>query len=160
MSLLTRPRIFDIFFSLFFIYRRDLTRLRVYFWAKHRRSSFEIPISLPLVRQRRRRYLPNETARGSYQKESGRDLPIYRADTKAGNIFPRPAGRSSIKYTPPSLDKLKRRMTVLRRCSLVMRADRWPSTDARTGARKAIRGHMTRIKLREHVRFYDTRCSR
>lgn len=30
----------------------DLTRLRVYFRAKHRRSSFEIPIFLLLVRQR------------------------------------------------------------------------------------------------------------
>jgi len=92
----------------------------------------------PLVRQRRR-YLPNETARESYQKESGWDLPIYRANTKAGNIFPRPAGRSSIKYTPPSLDKLKRRMTVLRRRSLVMRAGVLATNGVRTGAWKAIR---------------------
>lgn len=40
---------------------------------------------------------------------------------------------SSIKYTPPSLDKLKRRMTVLRRRLSVMRAE----------ARKEFRGHMT-----------------
>lgn len=45
----TRPRIY----LLCFIYCiNDLTRLRVYFRAKHRRSSPEIPIFFLLVRQR------------------------------------------------------------------------------------------------------------
>lgn len=136
-----------LIYPLCFIYCvDDLTRLRVYFRAKYRRSSPKISIFLPLARQ----FLPNETTRGSYQrrrkregeKASERDLPMYRADTKARNIFPCPAGPSSIKYTPPSLDKLKRRMTVLRRrlCE-----PSWPTT-ARAGRERRSTEHMARIK--------------
>lgn len=80
----------------------DLTRLRVYFRAKHRRSSFEIPIFLLLVRQRWRQFLPNETVRAETigererEKKEEREREIYRCiarvDRKARRIYFRPAG--------------------------------------------------------------------
>lgn len=75
----------------------DLTRLRVYFRAKHRRSSSEIPIFLPLVRQRWRQFQPNETVHGNDRREiergrgREREKEIYRCiarvDTKARRIY-------------------------------------------------------------------------
>lgn len=106
-----------------------MTRLRVYFRA----PAFVIRNSnISGARSTKATAIPAKRngARELSERERERFTDIYRARTqKLGIYFRVQRGtRSSIKYTPPSLDKLKRRMTVLRRRSLVMPSVARPST--------------------------------
>lgn len=102
----------------------DLTRLRVYFRAKHRRSSCKISntflarsTKVTTVSAKRNGAWKHDRREKRRGREIERDLYRCIARTqRPGEYISAPGGTiSSIKYTPPSLDKLKRRMTVLRR---------------------------------------------